>query len=297
MSLEVFRSISPLRERLAEARRAGGGIGLVPTMGALHRGHLGLIERARRENRTVTVSIFVNPLQFNQPQDYERYPVNLEGDLSLSAAAGVDVVFAPPAGEMYPAPPLAVVEVSRLSDHLCGAHRPGHFRGVATVVMKLLQITQPDRAYFGEKDAQQLAIIERMVRDLNVPVAIVPVATVREPDGLALSSRNQLLSPEERQAAPALYAALQAAAAAVARGERDADALRREVLANLERHPAIRLEYLEIVGRDMQPLTSLDGPARIAAAIWLGQTRLIDNVLLNRSSAKPGVEVEDTTGV
>ena len=192
---ELVASVSGLRELLAPDRRAGRAIGLVPTMGALHLGHRRLLEIARRETETVVASIFVNPTQFDRQDDLDRYPRPLSRDLEICGEAGVDIVFTPTAAEMYPQAQLTWVEAPALTEHLCGPGRPGHFRGVATVVMKLLQIVQPDRAYFGEKDAQQLAVIRRMVKDLNVPVTVVPVATVRESDGLAMSSRNQHLSP------------------------------------------------------------------------------------------------------
>jgi len=208
MSTQLLESIAQLRDRVAGARRAGLQVGLVPTMGALHAGHASLIDRARQECRCVVVSIFVNPLQFDRPDDLDRYPRTLPEDVALCAAHGVDLVFAPSLSEMYPSPPLCVVDVGRIGEHLCGRHRPGHFRGVATVVMKLLQIVLPDRAYFGEKDAQQLAVIRQLIRDLNVPVRVEAVATVREADGLALSSRNRQLNPEERALATSLYGAL-----------------------------------------------------------------------------------------
>jgi pantoate--beta-alanine ligase len=188
-------------------------------MGALHAGHAALIDRARAECRTVVVSIFVNPLQFDRDDDLRRYPRALDVDLELCAAHGVDLVFAPSSAEVYPFPPVCTVDVARLADHLCGPHRPGHFRGVATVVLKLFQMAQPDRAYFGEKDAQQLAIVRRMVADFNVPVQIVGVPTVREVDGLAISSRNTHLTAEERALAPALYRALSLAAREAESGE------------------------------------------------------------------------------
>jgi pantoate--beta-alanine ligase len=272
----TIRSIYELRTWLAEAPRP---VGLVPTMGALHAGHGRLIEEARRASATVAVSIFVNPIQFNQAEDFERYPRPLDADLQFCAARGVDVVFAPPPEEMYPRPQLAFVEVSRVTDHMEGAFRPGHFRGVATVVLKLLQIVQPERAWFGEKDAQQIAVVRRMVQDLNLPVEIVGVTTVREPDGLALSSRNQHLSPEERQVAPRLYQALRAAEARIAAGERSAEAVRQAALNVLSGDPRIRVEYIEIAGdAEMQPVARIAGPVRIAAAVWVGCTRLIDNV-------------------
>ena len=251
-------------------------------MGALHAGHGRLIEVARRDSPSVAVSIFVNPSQFNQSEDYLRYPRPLETDLAFCAARGVDVVFAPPVEEMYPRPQLAWVDVTRIADHMEGHFRPGHFRGVATVVLKLLQIVQPERAYFGEKDAQQLAVVRRMVKDLNLPVEVMGVETVREPDGLALSSRNQHLSAEERAIAPRIYAALRDAAARIAAGETSAEAVRRKTLATLaafEQAPRMRVEYLEIAdAEEMQPVESITGAVRVAAAVWVGQTRLIDNV-------------------
>ena len=279
MNTHLIRSISELRTHLTPLRREGAILGLVPTMGALHAGHGRLIDQARRDCDAVVVSIFVNPIQFNQSDDYERYPRTLDADLEFCRGRGVDYVFAPPEKEMYPAPLDTHVEVSRLGDHLCGAYRPGHFRGVTTVVTKLFFIVQPDRAYFGEKDAQQLAIIRRMVRDLNIPVEIVPVPIVREPGGLALSSRNKHLSARERAVAPRLHQALEAAAARVRAGVEDVQRIRQAALDTLAAEPAIRVEYLEVVDpEEMQPLASVRGPALIALAAWLGNTRLIDNV-------------------
>ncbi len=272
----AIRTIAELRRVLAASRRPAG---LVPTMGALHAGHGRLMEEARRESACVAVSIFVNPIQFNQSEDYQRYPRTVETDLAFCEERGVDLVFAPPLDEMYPLPPVTFVEVGGLTEHMEGRFRPGHFRGVATVVMKLLQIAQPERAYFGEKDAQQLAVVRRMVKDLNVPVEIVGVPTVREPDGLALSSRNQLLSAEERRIAPRLYQALCAAEQRIATGEKYAEAAKRAALETLAGEPRIRVEYVEVAGdEDMQPVEHVGGPVRIAAAVWLGRTRLIDNV-------------------
>lgn len=249
-------------------------------MGALHAGHGRLLHEARAASACVAVSIFVNPIQFNQSEDYARYPRPLAADLAFSEAHGVDVVFVPPREEMYPRPQVTFVEVGRVADSMEGSFRPGHFRGVATVVLKLFQIVQPDRAYFGEKDAQQLAVIRRMVKDLNLPVEIVGVSTVREPDGLALSSRNQHLSAEERAVAPLLYRALSAAAQRVAAGEADPAAVKQVARAVLAEDPRMRVEYLEIADdEEMQPVDRIAGPVRVAAAVWLGRTRLIDNLL------------------
>jgi len=274
--LQVLSRIAEWRTWRAEARRP---LGFVPTMGALHAGHGRLIDEARAASATVAVSVFVNPIQFNQPADFERYPRPLADDLDFCRARGVDAVFAPIADEMYPQPQAAFVEVSRVTDHMEGRFRPGHFRGVATVVLKLFQIVEPDRAYFGEKDAQQLAVVRRMVRDLNVPVEIVGVPTVREPDGLALSSRNRHLSPEERVIAPRIYEALSIAAARIASGEFSASAVKSAALAHLASEPRFKVEYLEIADeQEMQPVERIAGPVCVAAAVWLGSTRLIDNV-------------------
>ena len=280
MTAQVIPTIRELRLTLASVRTAGRTMGLVPTMGALHAGHGRLIETARRENAYVVVSLFVNPIQFDRSDDYDRYPRPLSNDVEFCSRMGVDFVFAPSIEEMYPRPQRAFVEVTEVSERLCGQFRPGHFRGVATVVLKLLNIVQPDRAYFGEKDAQQLAVIRRMTADLNVPVTIVEVPTLRESDGLALSSRNQLLSPEERRIAPVLSRALEKARDLISTGETRADGIKHESLRVLNEHPEIRVEYLEIVGpEDMQLVDEITGPVRVAGAIWIGKIRLIDNIL------------------
>jgi pantoate--beta-alanine ligase len=251
-------------------------------MGALHAGHEKLIETARRESGTVVVSIFVNPIQFGPNEDFARYPRTLDQDLEICKRLGADLVFEPSVQEMYPLPQRTFVEVSRVSDQLCGKFRPGHFRGVATVVLKLFEIVRPHHAYFGEKDIQQLTVIRRMVADLNVPVTIIGVPTVREADGLALSSRNKYLNPDERKAAPLLYRALQEAASRLRDGEHDSSKARDAAMAVLGNSPLIRPEYFEIVDLDeLQPVATVDGPVRIAAAIWIGNTRLIDNVSVN----------------
>ncbi len=273
---EVFSEIAALRKRLSGA----ASIGLVPTMGALHRGHASLLETARRENDLVVASIFVNPTQFDRKEDLDNYPRTMDDDLRVCDSCGVDLVFAPAAQEIYAAEPLTFVDLPALTAHLCGAHRPGHFRGVATVVLKLLNIVQPHRAYFGEKDAQQLAVIRRMITDLDVPVTIVPVATVREEDGLALSSRNKHLTPEQRAIAPLLSRALQAAVSAIDHGERSKrDPACHQAQTLFSHHPEARLEYFEVTDPDtMTPVERVAGPVLIAAAMWLGSTRLIDNM-------------------
>ena len=254
-------------------------VGLVPTMGALHAGHIRLIEQARPECHRVVVSIFVNPTQFNQASDFENYPKTMDADLAQCEKAGVDLVFAPTAAEMYPTPQFTFIEVGTLGEHLCGPFRPGHFRGVATVVAKLLNIVQPDRAYFGQKDAQQLAIIQRMVADLNMPVEIIPVATVRESDGLAMSSRNVRLTPEERAASPVLYRALQLVAVELANSPNVEKAKEQAFALIAAAHPTPRVEYLDVVDPvTLGPLVDATGPSLIAIAAWVGNVRLIDNI-------------------
>lgn len=263
-------------------RTRGRVIGLVPTMGALHAGHAALIERARADCGTVVVSIFVNPIQFDRLEDYAAYPSDLTKDAAYCEALGVDLVFAPSAQEIYPSPPSTFVEVEGVSEHLCGKFRPGHFRGVSTVVAKLFNIVAPDRAYFGEKDAQQLAVIRRMAADLNIPVEIVAVPTVREQDGLALSSRNRGLTAEERKLAPALYQALQLAAELIRKGSTSVADIRGNAIAYLQEHPEFRVEYLEIVdASSMTPVETIRGPVRVATAAWLGSVRLIDNITVD----------------
>lgn len=282
----LFRTIAEMREHIALARGHRLTIGLVPTMGALHEGHGALMRRAREETGYVVVTIFVNPTQFNRPDDFEKYPRDLATDLAFCERLGVDAVFSPDAKEMYPAglhqeTPVASVEVAGVSSRLEGEFRPGHFRGVATVVAKLFNIVPADRAYFWEKDAQQLAVIQKMVTDLNFPVTIVPVPTVREPDGLAMSSRNQRLTPDQRRIAPALYKALCEAAKSIRGGDDTASATRAGLRA-LAAMPEIRVEYLEVVDpATFQPIAQDDqniGDVRIVAAVWLGDVRLIDNL-------------------
>jgi pantoate--beta-alanine ligase len=286
---EIIARIDELRSRLSAVRQRGGAIGFVPTMGALHAGHGALMDAARRDCDCVVVSIFVNPIQFDNKEDYERYGRNLEADIVFAGDRDVDVVFAPSREEMYPGGEHAFVEVPGVSEGLCGAFRPGHFRGVATVVTKLFNIVQPAAAYFGEKDAQQLAVVRRMAAGLNMPISIVGVATVREPDGLALSSRNERLTPEDRMSAPILFQALEAARRSVKNGSRNIAEIRAAGLDVLAKEPRIRLEYFEIVdARSMRPVNTAVGRMCIAAAIWLGSVRLIDNVLVIAATAQHG---------
>lgn len=287
MPTERVGAIEPLRERIAQARRSGLQIGCVPTMGALHAGHTALFNRARAECDLLVATLFVNPLQFDRPDDLQSYPRDFDADLRACARHGVDLLFAPSAREIYPRPPIVTVEIDGLADGLCGAHRPGHFQGVATVVLKLLNIVQPDLAYFGEKDYQQLAIVRRLVEDANLPVRIVGVETVRESDGLAISSRNRHLTAEQRAAAPALARALREVRQAVEKGESNPEALLQRAGRTLSREPSLRLEYLEIVDPDtLKPVDRIAGPVRIAAAAFLGETRLIDNLAAQPPKAR-----------
>ncbi|MGE0592183.1 MAG: pantoate--beta-alanine ligase [Vicinamibacterales bacterium] len=280
--------VADLRQTLARARHDGRRIGFVPTMGALHAGHARLIARARDECDTVVVSLFVNPLQFDRADDLERYPRTLEADTALCASLGTDVLFVPAAGEMYPTEPVCRIDVGRLGTHLCGARRPGHFNGVAVVVMKLFQMIAPDRAYFGEKDAQQLGIIRRLVQDFDVPVEVVGVPTVREADGLALSSRNRHLSADERLRAPALHRALLEAARLIDSGLTDAGAIVAAARAGVPEDEGLRVEYLDIVDPDeLQPVPQITGPVLVAGALWVGHTRLIDNLSCTPPAARP----------
>jgi len=283
--MHVFEQIAPLRASLREARAEGKSVGLVPTMGALHEGHLSLIRRARAENGVVVVSLFVNPTQFGPNEDFSRYPRAFERDRQLTEAEGVDALFAPSVEEMYPPGFQTFVDVPNLGSILEGAHRPGHFRGVATVVTKLLQIVQPARAYFGRKDYQQLCIIRRLVRDLDIPTEIVPCPTVREPDGLAMSSRNAYLSAEERREATVLYRALQLAQTRVREGARDPLALQREMETLISSEPHASIDYVALVDPDtLQPVADLAASPTLAAlAVRIGKTRLIDNLLLTPS--------------
>ncbi|PYS51660.1 MAG: pantoate--beta-alanine ligase [Acidobacteria bacterium] len=281
MYVRAVHTVKEIREALEPRRKPGKAIALVPTMGALHIGHEKLIEMARTECELSVVSIFVNPLQFGPNEDYERYPRTFPDDIEICRRHGVDFVFAPAAGEMYPLPQLTFAEVTRLSNHLCGSFRPGHFRAVATVVLKLFNIVQPQRAYFGEKDMQQLAVVRRMTADLNLPITIVPVPTVREADGLAVSSRNRYLDPGQRKVAPLLYRALKEGEKRIRSGEKDAAKIRADALRVLDETPLVRVDYLEVVDPDeIQPVRIVTPPVRIAGAVWVGTTRLIDNVLV-----------------
>jgi len=262
-------------------RERAGTVGLVPTMGALHAGHLSLVEAARRETDRVLVSVFVNPTQFGPREDYARYPRDLDKDAALLEGARADAVFAPSVEAMYPAGTETTVDVGSVAVPLEGERRPGHFRGVATVVLKLLATATPDRAYFGEKDAQQLAVVRRLVADLDVPVEIRACPIVREPDGLALSSRNAYLSPAQRRAATVLSRALGVAERAWREGERRGGALREAMLRTLAGEPLARVDYAAVADpSSFREVDVADGPVRLLLAVYVGETRLIDNLLL-----------------
>jgi pantoate--beta-alanine ligase len=277
----IATTIADTRAAVAAARRTGKRVGFVPTMGALHAGHASLIRAARAECGYTVVSIFVNPTQFGPAEDYTRYPRTLDADRELCAAVGTDLIFAPAAAEMYPPDSRTVVEVTGLQDVLCGASRSGHFRGVATVVLKLFNVVQPDVAYFGQKDAQQALVISRMVADLNVPVAVRVRPTVREPDGLAMSSRNRYLDPAQRMNATSLHRALRTAEEMVTAGERSVPVLERAMADLIAATPGARLDYARVLGAEtLDAISTLDRPALAALAVFFGPTRLIDNTIL-----------------
>lgn len=280
VSLTVIDRVDAFRKALDAERAAGRTVGLVPTMGALHAGHLSLMERAASECDVVATSLFVNPLQFGPTEDLAAYPRDLDGDRIKSEAAGVSFLFAPSEAEMFPQPPMIAVRVSDLSDRLEGAARPGHFDGVATIVTKLFAITGPCRAYFGEKDYQQLAVIRHLVTDLMLPVNVIGCPTVRDTDGLALSSRNAYLTPEERAVAGTLHRALRAGRSAIEQDhETDPDTVRRVMATVIEAEPRFALDYAEVVNAaDLTPLARLTGAVRLLVAARLGRARLIDNL-------------------
>jgi pantoate--beta-alanine ligase len=275
-------TVDAVRQAVASARPRSLSIGLVPTMGALHEGHASLIRAARAETGFVIVSIFVNPTQFGPKEDLARYPRTLDQDLDLCRQTGADLVFSPEVPAIYPPGFRTYVEVHGLQGVLCGASRPGHFRGVATVVLKLFNIVQPDFAYFGQKDAQQARLIRQMVRDLDVPIQIRTCPIVREPDGLALSSRNRYLSPAQRQQAVVLSEALEMARRQVENGERDAPTVQQAVAGHIATAPEAIIDYVAVVDLDtLQPLSRLQGQVLVAVAVTFGTTRLIDNITLD----------------
>lgn len=276
--MQVIKTIAEIREL---RQKLSGSVGFVPTMGYLHEGHLALMKQARVGNDTVVVSIFVNPTQFSPNEDLATYPRDIDRDLRLLEQEGTDIAFVPSDAEMYPQEFSTWVDVKKLTERLEGASRPGHFRGVATVVAKLLNIVQPTRAYFGQKDAQQVVVIKRMVADLNMNMEIMVVPTVREGDGLAMSSRNGYLNSEERQAATVLFRALFLARQLWQDGEKNGDKLRREMKSVIRKKPLARIDYVSIADADtLEELEVIDRPALASLAVRIGRTRLIDNVLL-----------------
>lgn len=276
--MQSVSKIKEVREIIKDWKSGGFSIGFVATMGYLHNGHKSLIELARQQNDRVVVSVFVNPTQFGPNEDFAKYPRDIEHDWQICQEAGADLLFAPAAAEMYPDNNLAYIDLKELGDNLCGASRPGHFRGVCTVVGKLFNIITPDQAYFGQKDAQQLAIIKKMVKDLNFAVEIVACPIVREPDGLALSSRNAYLSKQQRQAALILSQSLQAAQELLLKGERDAQVIREFISEQIAGEPLVKIDYIEVVDAlSLKPVKNIAAPILVAAAIYVGKTRLIDN--------------------
>lgn len=284
--MEEVGTVAALRERLAAARAAGRRIGFVPTMGYLHDGHLALVDAVRRESDLVVMSIFVNPLQFRPGEDLDRYPRDLPRDRALAAGRGVDLLFVPPVAEMYPRTPEVTLRGGEPAARWEGEQRPGHFDGVLTVVLKLLHQVAPDVVAFGQKDIQQATLIRRMLADLDLPITMRVVPTVREPDGLALSSRNVYLSPAERTAALALSRGLRAAALAWAGGERHGDALRQRVAAVLDGAEGVAVDYIAVADPDrLAPVTEAPAGTIVAVAARVGATRLIDNVILGEERA------------
>ena len=276
--MQIIETVSDFR---AAERSCPRPLGLVPTMGYLHDGHLSLVRRARSDNATAAASIFVNPTQFGENEDLSTYPRDMEGDLEKLRREGVDLVFAPPASEVYPTGFDTSIDMGAIARGLEGEHRPGHFSGVATVVCKLLTIVRPDNVYFGQKDAQQCLVIKRLNADLNLGANIVVMPTVRDPDGLALSSRNAHLTPENRQSALALSRALRLAETLCAEGVRDADTIRSNMLLVLNTEPAAAIDYVSITDAEtLQELTTIDRPALVSLAVHIGPVRLIDNTVL-----------------
>lgn len=278
--MKIIRRIKKIQEYVSQAKKAGKTIGFVPTMGALHEGHLSLIRQAGKENDVVVVSIFVNPTQFGPKEDYKKYPRPLAKDTRLAKSAGADVIFNPSAAEMYPAGYQTYVEVGKITKVLCGTSRPGHFRGVATVVNKLFNAVPADKAYFGQKDYQQVQVIKQMVKDLNIAVQVVTCPIIREQDGLAMSSRNQYLNAEERKSAICLYEALKVAKAMIKSRIKDTSKIKKEIRNIVESNLLAKVDYIEIVNAEtLEPIKMIKGKVVIALAVYVGKTRLIDNMV------------------
>lgn len=279
--MQIIHEISILRQHINKARKAGKTIGFVPTMGYLHQGHLSLLDKARSENDVTVLSIFVNPLQFGVGEDYEEYPRDLEADAVQAKHAGCDFIFAPTVKEMYPHGYATFVDVERLTSNLCGASRPDHFRGVTTVVNKLFNIVTPDHAYFGQKDAQQALVLQKMARDLNMNLTVDILPTIREKDGLAMSSRNKYLSFAERTAATVLFRSLQQAEEIIVTGETDANKIIQSITRSIQSEPLANIDYVAIVDtEEIKETETIKGQTLIALAVRFGKTRLIDNIIL-----------------
>ncbi|AUG57795.1 MAG TPA: pantoate--beta-alanine ligase [Ruminiclostridium sp.] len=280
--MRIVEKIADLKTIIRAQKREGKTIGFVPTMGYLHKGHLSLIETSIRHNDFTVISIFVNPTQFGPNEDFDRYPRDIEGDLKKAESVGVDVVFIPAKEEMYPQGYMTYVNVEKITDSLCGKSRPGHFRGVTTIVNKLFNIVEPDRAYFGQKDAQQALVIKKMVEDLNMNVEVIVCPIVREEDGLAMSSRNAYLSDEERKSAAILYESLLEAKEMVEMGERDGKKIVGHIKNKIESKTNAEIDYIEVVkASTLENADILEGEILIALAVKFGQTRLIDNITLS----------------
>ena len=282
--MKVYRNIRSLAREIQGLKRRNKTIGLVPTMGFLHEGHMSIIRKAKKDTDCVIVSIFVNPTQFGPKEDFKRYPRDLNRDLKLCKKEGVDIIFAPEAKEMYPEDYSTYVDMERITDKLCGASRPGHFRGVATVVAKLFNITSPDIAYFGQKDAQQAIVIKRMAQDLNMAVKIKVMPTLREKDGLAMSSRNVYLNPKERVQARSIYKSLKLAKELFNNGERNSSKIINKMKRIINKEPSAKIDYIKTVDiNNLKDVKRISRGTLIAMAVRIGDTRLIDNIVLNNS--------------
>lgn len=279
--MDIIRDIPPLKEKIKNTKETGKTIGFVPTMGYLHQGHLSLIKAARKECDFVVVSIYVNPIQFGAGEDFEEYPRDLTRDAQLSQEVGVDLIFAPSDRAMYPGGYATFVDVERLTEGLCGKNRPGHFKGVTTVVTKLFNLVEPHKSYFGQKDAQQALVLKKMVEDLNMNVELKIMPTLREPDGLAMSSRNSYLSPEEREAGQALFKSLSRAEKMIVQGIRESKEIIFHMMEILQKEDLLDVEYIEIVDtKNLEKIEKLQGEVLIALAARAGKTRLIDNIMV-----------------
>ncbi len=286
--MQIIKTIQAMKERSSQARREGEIIAFVPTMGSFHEGHLTLMREGRKLGDLLVVSLFVNPTQFTPNEDFKNYPRDFERDRKMAEEVGTDILFAPEAEEMYPPGHQTTVRVEKVTRNLCGRSRPAHFQGVATVVTMLFEIVMPHVAIFGEKDYQQLVTIQQMVRDLHMSVEVAGMPTVREPDGLAMSSRNTYLLPEERRAASSLYRSLRKAEELLQKGEQDADRILQEMKRILQSEPLVRMDYIEVCdARTLEDVQRIEGDAVVAVAAYVGKTRLIDNLAFRSLSPSP----------